>query len=814
MLSILLLAVVGMSQAAAPVGDTVWLYSVSTDSYVTMEPSNGNWLAAKNVSTVGTNEQFVVEDAGSGNILLKSVVNSNYVKADLDDAKKLKANTTSNTDTLAHFEWIELGDGKIRLKNIGNGLNIRPRGAALVLRANTTATEIETEFTWGIVGAVDPTVQPLDARVSVFNAFTDNMVLQRDEIVAVYGEADPGDEITVVFADQTSFATTGHDGKWITYLDPMAASFTPRTLSVSDASIAVSITNVLVGDVWLASGQSNMDHPFSTYSQLSTSGKDNPNIRLLLGEHVTAEDPQEAPVIASAHNGSWQECRAAYLETFSPTAYFFGAKLQADLNVPIGLIESAWGGTIAEAWTPLGKLQELGYEVDNIAIDSDTGEPSQHNQSVLYNAMIHPYRDFTFKGFIWYQGESNTNRAVAYASLFPGMIESWRDAFGRGDLPFYFVQLAPYQTLSWNLEGAAWAWLRDSQTQTLALTNTGMAVTTDLGEYLDIHPQNKQPVGERLALHALKAEGWNIVASSPMYSGMQVSNNQIIISFANAASGLQTQEVVMNSNANYAVGMDPDAFVVPSDSVAGFQICGADEVFVDAQASINGNEVAVWAASVPNPVAVRYGWANFPLCNLFSAEGLPASPFRTDAFEAPIFTGAIKGDVFSGSEGDLGEVMVFRSNFTGSVTVPTNIAGRSGYHISASPGKRTRYAYYKTENPDLKNGQTPGIAVEILYFDTGSGEFTFKYDSSDQTFQQGEKPIGVWKPAGTNIALTDSGVWRVATIVLDDAWFANRCQGYDLRVQTNETDLILGGVYLTPFPVLQAGIFPKMLMKR
>ena len=156
MLSILLLAVVGMSQAAAPVGDTVWLYSVSTDSYVTMDPSNGNWLAANNVSTVGTNEQFVVEDAGSGNILLKSVVNSNYVKADLDDAKKLKANTTSNTDTLAHFEWIELGDGKIRLRNIGNGLNIRPRGAALVLRANTTATGIETEFTGGIVVAVDP----------------------------------------------------------------------------------------------------------------------------------------------------------------------------------------------------------------------------------------------------------------------------------------------------------------------------------------------------------------------------------------------------------------------------------------------------------------------------------------------------------------------------------------------------------------------------------------------------------------------------------------------------------------------------------
>lgn len=253
-------------------------------------------------------------------------------------------------------------------------------------------------------------------------------------------------------------------------------------------------------------------------------------------------------------------------------------------------------------------MLELGYPaVDPGTIDKD-------DQSVLYNGMIHPFRNFTFKGVIWYQGESYSERALTYNSLFAGMIESWREAFGRGDLPFYYVQLAPYGNVgSASLEGATYAWLREAQTQTLSVTNTGMAVITDAGEYFDIHPQNKPPVGERLARFALRDEGVDVIPDSPLYSGMQVSGNRITLSFDHAETGLRTQDVVMNKNKNYAPGTDPDAFTIPASSLSGFTICGANKIFVAANAVITGNQVVVSSPSVPRPVAVRYGWTNFPL---------------------------------------------------------------------------------------------------------------------------------------------------------------------------------------------------------
>ena len=610
--------------------------------------------------------------------------------------------------------------------------------------------------------------------------FTSNMVLQRGQNVAVYGTAPPGIEVTLSFAGQTKMVTADQNGKWSVTLDPMLASFTKRTLTVSSSFGSRSINNVLVGDVWLASGQSNMDHPFSSYNQLTTTGKDNPNIRLLMSAHNPSATPQDVPVLDASHNDSWQECTATYLNSFSPVAYFYGAKLQTDLNVPIGLIESALGGTIAEAWTPASKMLELGYPV------VDPGTIDNNDQSVLYNGMIHPFRDFTFKGVIWYQGESNSSRAMEYQTLFSGMIESWRAAFGRGNIPFYFVQLAPYGITTSELEGQSWAWLREAQTRTLSVPNTGMAVITDMGEYIDIHPQNKKPVGERLALHALKAEGINVIADSPIYSGMTKNGNQITVSFVNANSGLKTQEVRMNKNPYFLPGTDSQAYVAPASTVAGFKICGADRIFVNANAVISGNQVIVSSPAVSNPIAVRYAWENFPLCNLYSMEGLPVNPFHTDSFDPRSI-----GDIYSGNASDYGQAGVINATTTESLVTSTSVAGIAGHLIDINPGGGTRFGYYRTLNTALKNGATPYQVVQVLYYDQGNSSFSMLYDATS----------GPWKTSQLTVNMTNSLQWRVATAYMSDAYFGGRCNGSDVRLEFNAPTTI-GGVF---FSALQGG---------
>jgi hypothetical protein len=634
--------------------------------------------------------------------------------------------------------------------------------------------------------------------VRLFNLFTHNMVLQRSARVAVYGDAIPGDDVTVSFAGQSKQAPADEEGHWMVHLDPMDASFAPRTLSVAtERSGQTSITNVLVGDVWLAGGQSNMDHPFCTFSVLNPPEKISPDIRILVVAKVPSLTPLGQPVLEPYLNGTWQPSSTDSLGPFSATAWFFGSTLQQELNVPIGLVESAWGATLAEFWTPAETLEQLGFPKQNPVYDQ-AGRLSQKNHAGLYNGMIYPLRNFTFKGVIWYQGESNSRNATAYESLFSGMIGAWRDTFGNENLPFYFVQLAPYQTLSWNVEGAAWAWLRDAQTRTLALPDTGMAVITDAGEYLDIHPQAKQVVGERLALHALQAEGMDVVASSPMFSGMRVDGNQAVLSFSFADSGLETREVVMNRNRDLPRGEDPEAFRVPASTVAGFKICGADHQFVDADAVIRGSRVVVSSPQVAAPVAVRYGWENFPLCNLYSKNGLPVCPFRTDDFPPPNFDGRQTGELFSGDVKALGAPMQLYTGTGESPVEQQEIKGRAVSYISRKDGSQSRYGYYTSQDQQVRNGKRPEITVQVLYFDQGKGSFSLNYDSSDPSVIVNSNPPGAWKFSGMKVMLTDTRTWRVASITLKDAFFGGRCNGADLRIESADADLFLGGAFLAP----------------
>ncbi len=469
-------------------------------------------------------------------------------------------------------------------------------------------------------------------------AFSSNMVLQREMPVNLFGSGKPGTTVSVTFAGQSRKTKVDEKGKWKVTLAPLKASSTPAVLIVKSGSDRLECQNVLVGDVWFCSGQSNMARPFSAFSQLKGTLNTlvKPLLRLYRTANVTATTPQDLPLIPTKKGqegaNTWQLCDTSALIKFSPIAYYFSAKVSDELQIPVGVFLSSWGATSAEAWTPQETLNSL-----NLGYTIRFAPDSWNQPSICYNSLIHPFLQMTFKGFLWYQGESNSQWAGQYKILFPAMILEWRKRFHAEDRPFYFVQIAPYNRIQWDISGEAWAWLRDSQTQTLKLVpKTGMTVLTDLGEFEDIHPQCKKEAGERLALFALRDAGKRLEPVSPMFKSFQIEGNRCKIEFDHAGSGLETRRVVMNKMKDQPIQKDPQAFVVEAGQLKGFTISGPDRKFVEANAAIVGGHVEVWNDAISSPVAVRYGWTNFPLCNLFSKAGLPVNPFRTDNFPIPI----------------------------------------------------------------------------------------------------------------------------------------------------------------------------------
>lgn len=632
----------------------------------------------------------------------------------------------------------------------------------------------------------------IQAKILLPSVFSNNMVLQQKTNASIWGKADAGKavKVTVSWNKINYGAIADVNGNWkIKVATPGYGG--PYTITISDGELLV-LTNVLIGDVWICSGQSNMEMPLAGWGKILNNEKEiaeakYPNIRLLQTEHVTSNFPLNDAKVA---NDGWQECSPKYIAEFSSTAYFFAREVYEKTKIPIGLIHTSWGGTIAEAWTSaesLKKMADFSAAVDKIqksaknpspisydeklknwvkiTTDKDSGnqdgqmkwaleesgnwkdmtlptlwedaalkdfdgvvwftkkvtipenwktnrvklnlgtiddnditfingvkvgetagynvgrtytipanllkvgdntitirvfdsggggglygeakdlnltngaaqkvslagewkyrigldfkniEPKPYEENganrptVLYNAMIHPYRQFSIKGAIWYQGEANADRAYQYRELFPAMIKDWRQKWGQGDFPFYFVQLANFMQVDNLPSQSAWAELREAQQKTLALPNTGMATIIDIGDAKDIHPKNKQEVGRRLALIALaKTYGQKINYSGPVYQSNKIDGKQIILTFSNTENGLK---------------------VADGTALTGFAIAGADKKFHWAKASIKGNQIIVSSDQVANPVAVRYAWGNNPVCNLVSNDGLPASPFRTDTW--------------------------------------------------------------------------------------------------------------------------------------------------------------------------------------
>jgi sialate O-acetylesterase len=444
--------------------------------------------------------------------------------------------------------------------------------------------------------------------------FSDGMVLQKGDQCLVWGTADPEEVITYSMYDKNH---RGHerntgikadkDGKWqftIFLKNGLIDKAGPYTLTIKGKN-TVEIKDVYVGEVWIASGQSNMEMTVNSSAGADEAKKNagNAKLRLFTVEKVAADKPQNTvPVIDEPKKqikGKWMEAGPDTIGSFSAVAYYFGRDLQKALDVPVGIIHTSWGGTASEEWTSMKVL------------DAHPEHKGKHpRQAKLYNGMIAPLIPYAIKGAIWYQGESNAGRADLYRTGFPLMIQNWRDDWKQGDFPFLFVQLAPFLPISKEPTDTDWARLREAQLMTTQKAkNTAMAVITDVGDEKDIHPKRKEPVGQRLALAAeALAYGKKVEYSGPVFDKMTVDGNKAVLSFKHLGGGLEAKD----------------------GALTGFTIAGEDKVFHNAEAEIKGDTVVVTCKDVEKPVAVRFGWANYPVVNLWNKAGLPASPFRTD----------------------------------------------------------------------------------------------------------------------------------------------------------------------------------------
>jgi len=486
--------------------------------------------------------------------------------------------------------------------------------------------------------------------------FSDDMVLQRDMPIPFWGTAFPGEKILVTLNGQTAYATTDNSGKWILRLAPLEAGGPYKVTVIAQDTLVFS--NVLIGDVWVASGQSNMEMPIApnqwftgikNYQAELSNSKDTLLRVFTVTKNTTANIPQTQVI------GKWQESKPENSGGFTAIGYFFGLGLRKELGIPIGIINTSYGASPAQAWTSYKilsndpdfqiildnwnridgeyKAKIAKFETDSTLWSSQAaealseGRPESSNKpqppirpilpqkrpASLYNGMLAPLIPYAIKGVIWYQGEGNADNPKLYQKLFPAMISNWRDNWGQGDFPFLFVQLPNFMKPQTLPSEGGWAGLREAQTRTLRLPNTGMVTTIGLGEEKDIHPKNKQDVGKRLVQCALaKVYGREVQYSGPVFEKMKIRGKQIHLYFQ------KTEGKLMATS---------------SKELKGFAIAGEDRNFVWGNAKIKGHQVVVHNSKVKEPAAIRYSWASNPIGNLFNKAGLPAVPFRTDDWE-------------------------------------------------------------------------------------------------------------------------------------------------------------------------------------
>jgi len=459
-------------------------------------------------------------------------------------------------------------------------------------------------------------VTGISAQIQMGPLFSDDMILQRESQVPIWGLASPNEKVTVLSSwnNKTTSTTADNDGNWNVKIEtPQAGG--PYQLNISSSNSVLNYSNVLIGEVWIASGQSNMQmalfgggkEPVLGSIDMIAQSK-NSSIRLFTVKLSSSETP------IKQLRGQWLVSSPANSSGFSAVAYSFANYLNKVLDIPIGIINTSWGGSPAEAWTDK-KTLDFNFEKSEIR-NNHKDKAVHHNPSGLFNAMIHPLIPFKIRGAIWYQGEANVGRANNYTKLMNNLIDGWRLNWNQESFPFYFVQIAP-NGAGGKKNKSDQAYLREAQMMTMMQTeNTGMAVTMDIGSEYTVHPPEKILVGKRLAYWALVKDYGikGISFSGPIYKSLTIKGDKIIVNFDYAQNGITSY----------------------NEPLLGFEISGPDRVFYPANAKVirdygsNRSKLEVSSSKVKNPVAVRYGWKNYLKGNLYNTQGLPASSFRSD----------------------------------------------------------------------------------------------------------------------------------------------------------------------------------------
>ena len=448
------------------------------------------------------------------------------------------------------------------------------------------------------------------AEVKLPSVFDDHMVLQQGQKLPIWGWADPGESVTVSVAGQTKKTKAGKDGAWDVHLKPLKASKTPVAFSVKGSN-SIEFEDVLVGEVWLCSGQSNMEWRVSQSDnpKEEIAAAKHPLIRHIKIPHRPSATPEKD---VTPERGGWEVCSPETVGSFTGVGYFFARNLLGELDVPIGLLGCNWGGTRIEPWTtPSGfrsvpALKDIADKLDTFPQKRDNGSINHQSALALHNGMISPINPYGIRGALWYQGESNNGEGMLYYEKKKALINGWRDIWNNKKMPFYFVQLAPYK---YGGEPTRLAGIWQAQLETLKVPHTGMAVTTDIGNIRDIHPRNKQEVGRRLALWALTKDYGKkgIEYSGPLFKSARFRKDTAIVRFTHA-DGLKSTN---------------------GKALSHWEVAGEDEKFAAAQAEIKGSTVVARSDTVKKPKFVRFGYHQEAEPNLANGAGLPASPFTT-----------------------------------------------------------------------------------------------------------------------------------------------------------------------------------------